>query len=401
MFGGASRSLLETIAGFPHKTIKAHLVSQRGDVSTIFHESNVEVIDTFGISQIDHTKFGFYRNARWLILIREVFFLPFTFLGLWKAKKKWPKIDIVHVNEITNIPSILIAKFLFKCPIFVHVRSVQENNIGKIRLKIRNRILSMVAQVIAIDSTVRCSLPDHINVKVIHNGFNVKRQNEIKPSPVNLSSSRPLRLLFVGGFIPMKGLVNLVHAVKLCKDNNLNIHVVVCGDLEERFSSLKADFLKKLGLYFDVKPYCKDYISCNSMDKFFTFVDFIRDIESVYIESDVLCFPSHLNAVGRPVIEAALLSKPSIVYLNSADNKNDVIINKETGICIEDQSIDALYNAIKFFHDNPEEISKMGANALKLAEKNFNIKKNSKIILNMYNCAVSEFSHAEKDGGKF
>ena len=149
VFGGASRSLLETIAAFPHKAIKAQLVSQKGDVSAIFRESNVEVIDTFGISIIDHTKFGFYRNARWLILIREAVFLPFTFLGYGKLKK-WPKIDIVHVNDITNIPSILIAKFLFKCPIFVHVRSVQEKNIGKIRLKIRNRILSMVDQVIAI-----------------------------------------------------------------------------------------------------------------------------------------------------------------------------------------------------------------------------------------------------------
>ena len=229
----------------------------------------------------------------------------------------------------------------------------------------------------------------------------MKRQNEIKPRPVNLSSSRPLRLLFVGGFLPMKGLVNLVHAVKLCKDNNLNIHVVVCGDLKERVTGFKANLLKKLGLYFDAKTYCKDYISCNGMDKFFTFVGFTQDIESAYIETDVLCFPSHLNAAGRPVIEAALLSKPSIVYLNSADNKNDIIINKETGICIEDQSLDALYNAIKFFHDNPEEISKMGANALKLSEKNFNIKKNSKSILSMYNRAVSTFLHAGKDGEKF
>ena len=100
-------------------------------------------------------------------------FSPIHFFWVMKVKKKWPKIDIVHVNDITNIPSILIAKFLFKCPIFVHVRSVQEKY-WQNRLKIRNRILSMVDQVIAIDSTVKCSSLDHINVKVVHNGFNAE-----------------------------------------------------------------------------------------------------------------------------------------------------------------------------------------------------------------------------------
>lgn len=389
VFGGASRSLLETIVAFPNKSINAKLVTQKGNVSAIFHKSNIEVIDSIGISQLDHTKFGYYRNTRWLILMRELIYLPFTFLVLWKAKRKWPDIDLVHVNEITNIPSILIAKFLFKCPIFVHVRSVQEKNIGKIRLKIRNRLLGMVDQVIAIDSTVKCSLPDHININVIHNGFNIKSHIKIKPNPINFSSLRPLRLLFVGGFIPMKGIVDLVHAVKLCKDNNLNVHVVVCGDLEERVSYFKAYLLKKLGLYSDVKKYVKDYISSNSLENFFTFVGFTQDIQSVYNESDVLCFPSHLNAAGRPVIEAALLSMPSIVFLNSADNKDDVIINKETGLCIEDKSLDAFYKAIKFFHDNPEKISEMGSGAFKLAKQNFNINKNSESILNMYKHAVS------------
>ena len=134
-FGGASRSLLELIRAFPENEVKAHLITQKGKVSEIFREHGVEVIESGGISQFDHTRFGFYRSVRWLILLREIVYIPFTIWSMLKARRQWKNIDIVHVNEITNVLPILLAKVIFRCPLIIHVRSVQLVEKGCLRRK--------------------------------------------------------------------------------------------------------------------------------------------------------------------------------------------------------------------------------------------------------------------------
>ena len=65
-FGGASRSLLELIRGFAPGTVAPRLVTQRGSVSRVFRQSGIEILESAGISQFDHTRFGHYRGKRWL-----------------------------------------------------------------------------------------------------------------------------------------------------------------------------------------------------------------------------------------------------------------------------------------------------------------------------------------------
>ena len=124
VFGGASRSLMELIQAFPNGEVQAHLLTQVGQVPTVFRERAIPVIDTVGLTQLDQTRYGYYRGLRWLILLREIAYIPFTIVGVLRAKYKWKNIDLIHVNEVTNIFSILLVKFIFRCPIVVHVRSV-------------------------------------------------------------------------------------------------------------------------------------------------------------------------------------------------------------------------------------------------------------------------------------
>ena len=158
-FGGASRSLLEMIEAIPDKEIEPFLLTQTGRVGAVFRERGIDVIETVGLSQFDHTRYGYYRSFRWLILLREIFYFPFSVLAIIKARLKWKTIEIVHINEITNIPSIILVKLFFKCPIFIHVRSVQQNEDCPYRKKLVTWILGLAKKIIAIDLRVRNSLP--------------------------------------------------------------------------------------------------------------------------------------------------------------------------------------------------------------------------------------------------
>lgn len=388
VFGGASRSLLELIRAFPEDTINAHVITQKGRVPEIYREYGVKVIETVGISQLDHTRFGYYRSVRWLILLREISYIPFTAWIMLKAKKQWKNIDIVHVNEVTNAIAILLVKPIFHCKLVVHVRSVQQAEKGGMRRWFVLWLLKRANAVIAIDSTVRNSLSMEQDIHIIHNGFRVDQSLLSDKNYFECQTNdRPMKIVFVGGLIVMKGILEFLHAAKLCADKKMNVKFVVVGDIPRQQKRLKTTLLNKLGFSFDVISYCRDYIVEHNLEEIIEFSGFTMNIESVYKDADVLCFPSHLNAVGRPVIEAALFKVPSIVAMN--DSAEDIIIHNQTGLCIKEKDSTALLIAIEHYYKQPSEIRRMGIAAFELANKNFDIQNNAKRVLKVYESCMN------------
>lgn len=383
VFGGASRSLLELIRAFPSGAVKAHVVTQWGKVPVVFREHGIEVIEAKGLSQLDHTRFGYYRGIRWLLLARELTYVPFTILAMLKARRQWKQIDLVHINEITNVLSIFLARLIFKVPLVVHVRSVQQQGRGCWRRRVIMSLLHKADAVIAIDSTVRRSLPQGLPVNIIHNGFAISQLQPCgKTVDADVFLHRPMRVCFIGGLIVMKGILEFVRAAKLSVDKKLNVRFIVVGEMPRNERGLKAKLLNMLGFSFDVQGYCADFIEEHGLQDIIEFRGFTLDIENVYREADVLCFPSHLNAVGRPVIEAALSAVPSIVAIS--DPAEDTVRHQETGLCIPGKSAEALFEAVEYFYRQPKEIERMGNMARQLAEQNFNIRRNAARVADIY-----------------
>jgi len=387
VFGGASRSLLELIRAFPDAEVKAHLITQRGKVAKVFRKHDIDVIETLGISQFDHTRFGYYRGVRWLLQARELLYLPFTMIAILKARRQWPDIDLVHINEITNVVAILFVALIFKAPLIVHVRSVQQMQHGTLRRRFVSWLLNKANACIAIDSTVRQSLRQDIPVEIIHNGFRLTGEKTVpKAYEENSFKQQPMRIYFVGGLLLMKGILEFVKAAKLCADGGLNVKFIVVGETPRKQQGIKSKLLNALGFSFDVNGWCRDYIAEYGLDEMIEFRGFTLDIEAVYREMDILCFPSHLNAVGRPVIEAALAGVPSIVAM--AEGAEDTIRHQQTGLLIRQKDATDLFSAVQYFYEHPTEINRMGSEALKLSEQNFNINRNAQRVLGIYEKAI-------------
>ncbi len=125
-FGGASRSLLELIRSFPAGAVQPLVLTRSGQFQEILAAAGVEVLGCGGVSQFDNTRYSHYRGWRWLVLLRELAYLPSTLRGLLAARRKWGRVDLVHINDLTLLPAIWLARRLFGCPVIVHVRSVQQ-----------------------------------------------------------------------------------------------------------------------------------------------------------------------------------------------------------------------------------------------------------------------------------
>lgn len=385
-FSGAQRSFLEMLNAFPINAVKPHVVIQKGKFAEFLKKEGVPVIATRGIAKFDNTQYGYYRGLRWLILAREIVSIPFTFIAMARARLKWKDIQIVHVNEVTALLPIILAKVLFKKPVVVHVRSVQQTKKAHFRIRLVKFALTHFAnKIIAIDETVKNSLPSGLDVQVVHNGFAIdsvkKYSGSIKDDLVKLPNRR-LKVGMVGSLLQLKGVYDFIEAAKLCVDKNMDIDFIIVGDNPRNLGGISGALLKKLGFANDVKSDVEQFVQQKGLASHVHLIGFALNIEEIYKHIDVLCFPSHLNAVGRPVFEAAFLKVPSIVAITNP--LADTMIDGKTGICIEPKNPPALAEAIEYFYSRPDEITRMGEIAYELAWKYFDIKKNALEVLDMY-----------------
>jgi glycosyltransferase involved in cell wall biosynthesis len=109
---------------------------------------------------------------------------------------------------------------------------------------------------------------------------------------------------------------------------------------------------------------------------------FTKEIALAYRRMDVLCFPSHLDAPGRPVFEAAFFGVPSIVAL--CQPRADTLVHEVTGLAVAARAPQALADAIERMVRDPAARQRMGEAARHLAESNFDAHRNAGRLLALY-----------------
>ena len=385
-FGGASRSLYEAMRAMPPGAVDAYFLIQRGTVLPYYGELARDVIATRGLTRFDNTRYGHYRGARWLIVLRELFHLPYTLIALIRARRRWGTVDLIHANEITEIVPLLFARFLFRAPTVVHVRSLTQNDPASRRTRwLHSRLRHSVSAVVAIDANVRSTLPADVPVDIIHNSFAPVRSGQADASMLQRLEtlrSTSLKVGFVGNLHHSKGLFDLLEAARIIHTARDNVDFVVVGGTTRRDTGPKGWLLRSFGFAQNVEDELRKKITEYGLTQRFHLLGPTPDIQRVYESLDVLCFPSHLDAPGRPVFEAAFSSVPCIAAIGQP--MPDTLIDGETGIAIPGKSPDRLAAAILHFANDRREVERMGANARRLAEANFSPTKNARKLYDVY-----------------
>lgn len=386
-FGGASRSLFEAVRALRSDGVKPYFLAANGTALSFYGQVAEDLIATRGLTRFDNTHYSHYRGVRWLVLLREIFHLPFTLVAIRKAFGKWKgTIDLVHVNEVTEIIPGLLAKRLFKVPMVVHVRSPQWANHQSLRSRWLCRVLKRSANaIIAINETTRITMTAELNVDVIQNSFTPKRSPDPDPSMLyKLEKLRAgsLKIGFVGNVQVSKGILELVEAARLLKEQDADVEFVIVGGHTRVDKGLRGWVLSKAGLVQDVVEELQQRIKKYGLEQSFHLLGATSDIQCVYERLDVITFPSHFDAPGRPVFEAAFSAVPSIVCVNKP--LSDTLVHNVTGLAIPARDPVALSEAIRHFEKNRDEVKRMGREAQKLAIDNFEPARNAARLFDVY-----------------
>lgn len=385
-FSGAARSLLELLRGLPPGAVAPRLIMPRGQAATLFAREGYAVTTIQGMTQFDCTRYGHYRGLRWLIAVREIFYLPLTLLAVWQARRAADSIDLIHANEITAIVAAVFAKLLLKKPLVVHVRSVQQTEGIPLRRRLLASFLKKHADaVIAIDATVQESLPHEVEATVIHNGF-APRFDEPPPPAVAALRGRyhagSLRVGMIGSLLALKGVYEFLEAARIAVRGGVNADFVVVGSNLRPLSGARAAILGWLGFARDVERDLQRFVARHGLYDRVHLLGFTPEISSVYRSLDLLCFPSHLDAVGRPVLEAAWFGVPSLAAVERP--LADTFVDGETGFRIPARDPQAIADAVARLCADREKLKRMGEAARRLAEHNFDNERNAARVLEVY-----------------
>jgi glycosyltransferase involved in cell wall biosynthesis len=380
--GGSFKSLFVIVKELSEKQkIKPYFITVNGINTKKIQNHGFLFKSVSGLSQFDNGSISKYKGLRWLILIREILLFPISMYSIIFAYYKWKDIDIIHVNEITLIGVAVFAKLLIKKPVVLHVRSMQAitNNLRKkIIIKLINKYVDFV---IPIDSNVASTVKGVKKICIIHNC-------DVNPVEIDECIQRKkniIRFGIVANYLRYKGIEEFVEAAEKCirANKDADLRFLIFGDNQEKNSGILHFIKKIMGLDHDVKEKIISMINDFGMIDKIQMKGFVSEPKEIYSKIDVLVFPSRLDAVGRPVFEAANFSRPSIVTLREKRN-DDSIIDGVTGFVVKQQDSSDIALAMQKFIDEPSLINLMGCAAKKLANENYNLNKNSNMIYDIY-----------------
>jgi glycosyltransferase involved in cell wall biosynthesis len=238
---------------------------------------------------------------------------------------------------------------------------------------------------VAIDDTVRRSIPAELSVRVIHNSFSpggpFEADATLDERLAKLSPSS-FKVGFVGNLLASKGIVELIEAMCMVRDAGVDAELVIAGDDAQSSRGVKARLLKPVKLSHDVRSEVESRIGQHGLADRVHLLGFTDNIGKVYQSMDVVCFPSHLDAPGRPIFEAAFYGVPSIAAIRNPTP--DTFVHEGTGLTVKAGDVGDLAAAIMRLANDRSMVHHLGTSARALALENFDAAKNMEKLLALY-----------------
>lgn len=209
------------------------------------------------------------------------------------------------------------------------------------------------SRILVANETTRAALPPehrHKCVTMLENGVDLTL---FQPQPWRTSMS-PLRVLFVGRLIPVKGVNFLIEAVRRLRDE-VRVEVTIAGDGPMRSDWQRLAETAGVGAYFQFlgnRP--------------------LSDLPALHAASHVFCLPSIRESGGAVLLEAMASARPIIAvgYGGPA-----VVTEDAVGLSLPPDGpeplTEALVSALRDIARNPEEWRRRGQEGRRRAEANY------------------------------
>lgn len=270
---------------------------------------------------------------------------------------KIPKNSVVHIH-IAHILTPEISSFIAKIrgiPYVAHIHgtinsySSLEKILSLYRKLVLKKVLLNAHYVVVPTMDYKEKMVKQFNLPkekiiVIPSALNLKIGNYAQKTIKN-----PIKLLFIGRLVEQKNPLLLIKIIKRLNEEKIPAILEIVGEGE-----LKSQIITE--------------IKNNNLQKSIKLTPYITGdkISNVYLNSDILLFPSHWETFGTVVIEAMASGLP--VIANNIPGVKNIITDRFNGLLVNNTT-KSYYYAILELLENKTLYNNLRKNGLKEAKK--------------------------------
>lgn len=151
---------------------------------------------------------------------------------------------------------------------------------------------------------------------------------------------------FVGRMVKEKGILDLIRAMRLLKEDGVHAQLLVVG------AALPTDRVRGF------RRKIRNVIAASALEEDVRFVGFRYDVPAILRLVDLLVLPSHREGMPVTILEAMAASKP--VVATDIRGCREEVVNGVTGWLVPPADPVALAGAIRKVLDDPEAAAEMG-----------------------------------------
>lgn len=290
------------------------------------------------------------------------------------------KITILHSNFAIANSLSFFAVFLSKVPIyFWHQHNFMGTGASLLRWLYLRTLGATAKRVIVISEAMKKNLISaglkEQKIEKIYNGINVDKFNVTNEKRKELENEfgitkKTFVLALIGDSRPEKGHIFLLRAfAMLNRQFPESLLLFVGGKVGQCYEELKNE-AENTGL--------RDKV---------IFTEMRNDIPYILQLSNIVVVPPTIEVSLYSIMEAMAASKP--VIASSVGGIPEIVKDKITGILVPPGDIGILKEEILNLINNPSLREKMGSEAFRLANDRFNLKRQAKEILELYESFIN------------
>ncbi len=337
------------------------LPDPKGPFYKRLHQNNVNII---------------IKNVPFLRVTRNPFLFIWFLLGilvlninLFFTFKKY-KTDIVICNTIQEALFVGVPVRILNRKLIIYFRNILDKSWKK---KIRSRFCDIFADaIIGVSEKALCDYTAYTTqknsgnkiIRVIHDSIDCSKMNKLS-SDKNIAkkyrtSPDDLIILNIGNITELKGQLLLLEAINSDKIRNLNIKVLIIGDI---YHKSEIEYKKRI----------IEFIEKNDLINKVYMLGFQKDIKGFLSSGDILVHcPIKDDALPRVVLEAFCFKR--IVIGTNIGGIPEMIKDNHNGFLCK-VNRDSLADKILYVYNNLEKLDHIKENAFKSAEEDFCLNK--------------------------
>lgn len=369
---GATRSMIDLIENLiKNNNIKITVLYPKYDEDTIRYLNSIGV-KTY---KVLFGRWDYLPSQKWdkkiIFFIKSIIKQIIGIINIPKILKiiKNEKINIIYTNTSVIYEGAILSK-ITNIPHIWHIREFGEEDHGLKNMYGNNIFYKFLNNytdaIIFISNSIKqkfeSNIIDKSKIYVVYNDISKQFINPKKA----INKNEKLKITIIGTIQEGKGQLDVVKAVKLLKDKNINFELHIAG--------------RKTGEYYN--EICK-YILENNLNKEVIFDGFIKDVNKYRKEFDIGIVASSNEAFGRVTIEG-MLSGLAMIGANCAGTK-ELIEDNANGLLYKLHDEYDLAEKIIMLNNDREKLKKISNNGFNYAVTNYTVGKASNTIYNIVN----------------